>query len=291
VYGAAADGTPRHEGARTAPQTAYAKCKVLVERDVGALKDRSFAPVFFRNATAFGASPRMRFDLVLNNLAGYAWTEGEVRVTSDGSPWRPLVHIADIAQAVALALEAPDEAVSGEIFNVGDDAQNYRVRDIAEIVAGAFPGTVTSFGAPSADNRSYRVSFAKIRAHLPSFRCAWRAEDGARQLYEIFARIGLTKEVFAATPHTRIEELKRLRRSMQLDQTFRWTPLPNAALRTTVRHRPPPSRFRQRPGRRGPLRPYPAGSRPSSDPQCWSERRGSRAHAASRWRARSARAR
>src|SRR5262249_9205823 len=150
VYGAGAD-TPRDETSATDPQTAYAHCKVMVERDVLSLADRRFTPVFLRNATAFGASPRMRFDIVLNNLAGIAWTCGEIRMTSDGTPWRPLVHVADICAAIAEAAEAPREAVHGEIFNVGDDGQNYRIRDIAEIVAEAFPGCATSFGSNGGD--------------------------------------------------------------------------------------------------------------------------------------------
>jgi nucleoside-diphosphate-sugar epimerase len=204
------------------PQTAYARCKVLVERDVGALADARFTPVFLRNATAFGASPRMRFDIVLNNLAGIAWTSHEIRMTSDGSPWRPLVHIEDISQAIALCLEAPKDAVHGEIFNVGDDAQNYRVREIAEIVAKVFPGCATSFGPPGGDNRSYRVSFAKIHRHLPDFRCRWSASDGARQLYEIFERIAMTPAVFAAPPFTRIEQLKQLMANDLIDGDYFW---------------------------------------------------------------------
>jgi len=129
VYGAAEDGGERSEQSAPNPQTAYARCKVLVERDVGALADANFSPVFLRNATAFGASPRMRFDIVLNNLAGFAWTTKEIRMTSDGTPWRPLVHVEDICQAVILALEAPRQAVHNEIFNVGDGKQNYRIRE------------------------------------------------------------------------------------------------------------------------------------------------------------------
>jgi nucleoside-diphosphate-sugar epimerase len=128
---------------------------VLVERDVGALADTNFSPVFLRNATAFGASPRMRFDIVLNNLAGFAWTTREIRMTSDGTPWRPLVHIEDICQAIILALEAPREAVHNEVFNVGDDQQNYRIREIAAIVEQVFDGCTVTFGQPSGDNRSY----------------------------------------------------------------------------------------------------------------------------------------
>src|SRR6201995_5951183 len=145
VYGVANKGFIDEESP-VSPQTAYAECKTLVERDVRKLADERFSPVFLRNATAFGASPRMRFDIVLNNLAGLAWTTKEIRMTSDGTPWRPLVHVEDICQAVILSLEAPREAVHNEIFNVGDDEQNYRIREIAGIVGQVFDGCTVTFG-------------------------------------------------------------------------------------------------------------------------------------------------
>jgi nucleoside-diphosphate-sugar epimerase len=222
VYGAAEDGGERSEEALPNPQTAYARCKVLVERDVGALADPDFSPVFLRNATAFGASPRMRFDIVLNNLAGCAWTAGEIRMTSDGTPWRPLVHVEDICQAIMLALEAPREAVHNEIFNVGDDSQNYRIREIATIVGQVFAGCSISFGRPSGDNRSYRTSFSKIRRHLPEFRCRWSAERGAQQLREIFERVAMTEEMFSFRGFTRLEQLKHLIATRQIDADFYW---------------------------------------------------------------------
>jgi nucleoside-diphosphate-sugar epimerase len=225
VYGAAADGSPRDESSPVAPQTAYAKCKVLVEQDVGRLADSAYTPVFLRNATAFGASPRMRFDIVLNNLAGHAWTTRKIAMTSDGTPWRPLVHVEDICAAVVEVLEAPRDAVHGEIFNVGDDEQNYRIREIAEIVGSEFPGCELSFGASHGDNRSYRVSFAKIRKHLPGFVCRWRARDGARQLHRIFERIDMTAATFAAPPFTRLAQLRYLCETRQLDAELRWRPL------------------------------------------------------------------
>lgn len=221
VYGAAGDGAFRTEDSAPNPQTAYADCKVRVERDVGALADDGFTPVFLRNATAYGPSPRMRFDIVLNDLSGHAWTTGEVKVLSDGTPWRPLVHVDDICQAIALAAEAPREAVHGQIFNVGDDAQNYSVRDIALIVAEAFPGSRVSFGPPSADNRSYRVSFAKIRQHLPEFRCRYQAADGAQHLHDVFSAIAMTPETFAFRAYTRLKQLKHLVATRTIDGEFR----------------------------------------------------------------------
>ena len=222
VYGAADDGVDRNEQSAPNPQTAYARCKVLVERDVGALADDGFTPVFLRNATAFGASPRMRFDIVLNNLAGVAWTAREIRMTSDGTPWRPLVHVNDICLAIALALVAPRDAVHNEIFNVGDDSQNYRISEIAQIIADLLPSCPLRFGAPSGDNRSYRTSFAKISRHMPEFRCRWDARRGAQQLLGVFERIGLTAATFLSPPFTRLEQLKRLISTGQIDGDFFW---------------------------------------------------------------------
>ena len=221
VYGIA-DGTV-DETSPVNPQTAYGVCKGLVERDVAALADDPFSPTFLRNATAFGASPRMRFDIVLNNLSGLAWTTRDITMTSDGSPWRPLVHALDIGKAIRCVLQAPREAVHAEVFNVGSDEQNYQVRDIAERVAAAFPGCTTSFGEAGADNRSYRVDFAKITSGLPGFSCDWDADRGAQQLAEVFARIDLDRETFTGRGHTRLKQLEHLLRTRQLDDRLFWT--------------------------------------------------------------------
>ena len=193
-----------------------------VERDVRELANDQFFPTYLRNATAYGASPRMRFDIVLNNLAGLAWTTRRIAMTSDGTPWRPLVHGLDIAKAILAVLEAPREAVHNEVFNVGDTEHNYTVKEIAEIVAETFPGCEVSFGSPSADNRSYRVSFAKIRKHLPSFECEWDARRGARQLYDLFKRVDMTQEVFDYRSFTRLKQLEYLIRTRQIDDNFFW---------------------------------------------------------------------
>lgn len=208
------------------PQTAYAVCKVRVEQDVSKLATETFSPVFLRNATAYGASPHMRFDIVINNLSGLAWTTKEIRMTSDGTPWRPLVHGLDICQAILEVLKAPKAAIHNQILNVGDTEHNYRVREIATIVADVFPGCKLSFGPPSADNRSYRVSFAKIRQHLPGFRCAWDARKGAQQLHDLFARIDLTAEMFGYRTFTRLKQLEHLIRTKQLDDHFFWKAQP-----------------------------------------------------------------
>jgi nucleoside-diphosphate-sugar epimerase len=222
TYGAGGDEM-RTETSALAPQTAYARCKILVEEGVRALMDDTFTPVFMRNATAYGASPRQRFDLVLNNLCGFAHTTGEIRMTSDGSPWRPITHIEDICEAMLCALKAPKDAVAGEAFNVGDDAENYRIREIAEIVARTFPGCELTIGESGGDTRSYRVSFAKIRAHMPEFRTSWTAERGARQLRAVFERIGLSREMFEAPPFTRLKELRYLQDTRQIDARLYWT--------------------------------------------------------------------
>ncbi len=222
VYGVF-EGDDVTEESCVAPRTAYAECKTLVERDVKQLATKTFAPTFMRNATAYGASPRMRFDIVLNNLAGLAWTTKEITMTSDGTPWRPLVHGLDIVRAIIAVLQAPAEAIHNEVFNVGDTAHNYRVREIANVVGEVFPGCRVSFGAPGQDNRSYRVSFEKIRKHLPGFKCVWNAQRGAKQLHDLFTRIDMTKEVFEYRTFTRLKQLEYLIRTQQIDPQFFWT--------------------------------------------------------------------
>jgi nucleoside-diphosphate-sugar epimerase len=221
VYGVAEQDFVDEESSVN-PQTAYAECKSFVERDVKPLATRDFSPTFLRNATAYGASPRMRFDIVLNNLAGLAWTTKKIIMTSDGTPWRPLVHGLDIGRAILAILAAPKEAIHNEVFNVGDTSHNYRVREVAEIVGETFPGCEVSFGTSSSDNRSYRVSFEKIRKHLPGFSCAWDARRGAQQLYELFKRIDMTPEVFGYRTFTRLKQLEYLIRTQQIDEHFFW---------------------------------------------------------------------
>jgi nucleoside-diphosphate-sugar epimerase len=222
VYGVAGDDFVTEESPVN-PQTAYGVCKTLVERDLRTLANGQFAATFLRNATAYGASPRMRFDIVLNNLAGLAWTTKAIRMISDGTPWRPIVHGLDICQAIIGALEAPFEAVANEVFNVGDTDHNYRVKEIAEIVGEVFPGCSVSFGSSSSDNRSYRVSFEKIRKHLPGFKCRWDAKRGAEQLFALFKRIDMTEEVFQYRAFTRLKQLEYLIRTGQIDNNFFWS--------------------------------------------------------------------
>lgn len=221
VYGVATEGDVTEESPVN-PQTAYAECKTLVERDVAPLADDDFSPTFMRNATAFGASPRMRFDIVLNNLAGLAWTTKEIKMTSDGTPWRPLAHALDICKAIVCTLEAPRDIIHNQIFNVGDTANNYRVKEIAEIIAEVFPGCKLSFGTQGADNRSYRVSFEKINTVLPGFKCDWNARKGAEQFLDLFSQIDMTEETFLSRGFTRLKQLEYLIRTQQIDKDFFW---------------------------------------------------------------------
>jgi nucleoside-diphosphate-sugar epimerase len=164
----------------------------------------------------------MRFDIVLNNLSGLAWTTGVIEMISDGMPWRPLVHVKDISKAIACTLEAPIEAVHNEVFNVGDTEENFRVREIAEIVGGEFPGCKTTFGDSGGDNRSYRVSFDKINSQLPGFSCEYTAQKGAKELYDVFRKINLDEDMFNASPYTLLKQLKFLLGTNQLIQDLYW---------------------------------------------------------------------
>ncbi len=222
VYGAGT-GDFLDETARTNPQTAYAECKVLVERDVGQMAGDDFCPVFLRNATAYGPSPRMRFDIVLNDLCALAWTTRRIAMVSDGSPWRPLVHIDDICTAIQCALVAPESDVRGKIFNVGQNSDNYRIRELAQIVAEEFPGCEVSVGQKSGDTRSYRVNFDRIHRELPGFKCEFNARDGARQLHAIFERIQMQPDTFQFRAFTRLKQLKYLQSTKQIDADFYWT--------------------------------------------------------------------
>jgi nucleoside-diphosphate-sugar epimerase len=231
VYGAA-DQDIVDEDSPLSPQTEYAECKRLVESDVAAMADDSFSPTFLRNATAYGASPRLRFDVVLNNLCGLAWTTQEIRMESDGTPWRPLVHVLDICKAIAMTLEAPRESVHRAVLNVGDPTANYQIREVAEIVARVFPGCEVTVGGRNPDQRSYRVSFDRIAETLPGFRCEWNAELGAQELLEIFELVGLDEEDFRSRRFTRLKQIEYLLASGQIDADFRWR-LPRSAAFTS----------------------------------------------------------
>jgi nucleoside-diphosphate-sugar epimerase len=219
VYGAGG-GDWKTEESPTEPLTAYAECKLRTEAVLKDLADGTFSPTCLRNATAYGASPRMRFDIVLNQFAGLAWTTKQIVMVSDGTPWRPVVHALDIAEAFACVLDASRDAVHNQIFNVGSNAENYRVRELASIVAEAFPGTATTFGPPSADGRSYRVAFDKIARVVPAFRCRHTAATGAAELHEVFQRVGMSAATFGFRAFTRLRQLHHLLDTGQMDENF-----------------------------------------------------------------------
>lgn len=222
VYGAG-DDSLRTEESAVNPQTAYAECKLLVEREVSLLADDHFSPTYLRNSTAYGPSPRMRFDTVLNNLAGFAWTIGEIRMTSNGMPWRPLVHVLDICEAVACTLAAPEAAIHNQVFNVGDSNQNYRVKEIAEVIAATFPGCTLTLGTNDHDTRSYRVSFDKIHTKLPGFQCRRDAVIGAQQLHSLFQQIDMQPGMFEFPAFTRLRQIEELLRTGQINRDLFWT--------------------------------------------------------------------
>jgi nucleoside-diphosphate-sugar epimerase len=215
--------TPPH------PITPYGISKVRSEEEISTLADDSFSPIFLRNGTVYGVSPRLRVDIVLNNLVGWAHTTGKVKLYTDGTPWRPLIHVEDVSDAFISAMEAPVNVVHNQVFHVGSNKENYQVRHLAEIVCSVVPGSQIEFVADyEGDQRTYIADFSKIAEKLPQFRPSWTAERGAHQLYQAYKSAELTLEQFTGGRYIRLKRIDELIRSGQLDDNLRWLEAPVA---------------------------------------------------------------
>ncbi len=236
IYGVSDHAELATEETRLEPLTPYARSKLLVEADLAELADESFSLVYLRNATAFGWSPRFRSDLVLNNLACWAYATGEIRILSDGTPWRPVVHVRDIANAFAAALSAPRDAIHNQAFNVGLNDENYQVRQLAEIVQQAFPDARITYNAQAnPDQRSYRVNFSKILHHLPGFMPVWDTYRGVEELRREFKQVQLTRDDFTGPKYVRLARIKALLRQGLLDEKLYWKDLATNPKESPVR--------------------------------------------------------
>lgn len=220
-YGAS-DDTLLDEDAPLRPVTAYGRSKVLAEQGLAELADRDFSPTYLRSATAYGVSPRLRFDLVLNNLVAWAHTTGSVHLKSDGSPWRPIVHIEDIARAYLAVLDVAAEIVHDRAFNVGVPGENFRMRELAEIVRDTVPGSDVGFAeGASPDARCYRVSASRLTSTVPAYKPVWTARAGAAQLYTAYKKVGVTLDEFEGRKYRRIDHLRWLMQEGFVDSTLR----------------------------------------------------------------------
>jgi nucleoside-diphosphate-sugar epimerase len=224
MYGASGSDDTLDENAPLRPLTAYAESKVRSEEGLLELDGPDFATVALRSATMYGVSPRLRLDIVLNNLAGWSHTTGRIRLLSDGTAWRPLVHIRDVAKAVLALLEAPEEWIRGDAINIGSNSQNYVIRDLAEVLAEITGCELEVAEGSVADQRSYRVDFSKLEQMFPDLRFDWDARRGARELIDAYRDVGLTREQFDGDRYTRLRRLRRLLDEQALDRDLRWQP-------------------------------------------------------------------
>jgi nucleoside-diphosphate-sugar epimerase len=221
LYGAGGDSA-LDENAAFYPVTAYGESKVRVEQELAGLADASFTPVYLRNATAYGVSRRLRADIVVNNLVGHALTTGKVLLQSDGTPWRPLVHIRDIINAFVACLGAPIDAIHNQAFNVGRSTENFQIRQVATMVAEVVPNCEVAFATgASADARNYRVDFRKAENHLPGYRPQWTLREGIEELYQAYKKAGMTKEVFLGPRYYRLRTVNGLQERGVLDGDLR----------------------------------------------------------------------
>ncbi len=222
MYGIASSDEMVTETSPFNPVTAYARSKVDTERDVSKLATESFAPVFLRNGTAYGITPTLRMDLVLNNLVGWAFTTGQIKIMSDGTPWRPIIHVEDITNAFIAALEAPLDSVNNQAFNVGANSENYQIKDMAETVKRTVPDCEITYSMEhGSDSRTYKVDFSKIKKILPKFKPKWDLKKGTIEIYSSFKEYGLTVEEMN-TKYNRLYNINQLISSAQIDQTLRW---------------------------------------------------------------------
>jgi nucleoside-diphosphate-sugar epimerase len=222
MYGVSGTDEALDENAPLRPMTAYAESKVRAEEGLFELACRDFAPVSMRNGTAFGASPRLRLDIVLNNLAAWAHTTGKIKLLSDGTAWRPMVHIRDIAKTALVLLDAPEATIRAEAYNIGSDDQNYRIRELAEVLAATSGCEITVAEGSVPDQRSYRVDFSKLERTFPDLVLDWNAERGARELLDAYSRHGLTGDDFQGDCYVRLRRLSSLLSEGALDPQLRW---------------------------------------------------------------------